>query len=268
MNGVTTDAKNTVFCTECGIVNDDATTLLYENQETIDRQAHELNAAKGQLKKLRSGERSMQLSPDYPKAMRVLVRWQRKCAPNTRELEGKRLEHCLARCKTYDEAELNLSVDGYARFPFIVGRGQRSHVGTPAQWRADAELIFRSATLVDQGIRLAADQVAQIPHAVLEQISWKRVRELNRKAIIEFLTQRFGRLSDFSGNGFLESPCPACDDGSGLDTPLRVSPLDAWLGYLVECRRCGLDDLRLLGMLNRRHERAREEAVQLEMAHV
>jgi len=265
MNGVTHDA-DTVFCIECGIVNEDATTLLRETQETAARQAKDLNIKDSQLKKLRNGERALQLSPDYPKAMRVLVRWQRMCAPQTRELEGKRLEHCLARCKGYDEEELNTAVDGYARFPFIVGRGQRSHVGTPAQWRADAELIFRNATLVDQGIRLAQEQEAQIPHAVLEQIPWKRIRELNRKAIIQFLTDRFGQISDFAGNGFLESPCPVCDDGSKLSTPLRVTPLDAMLAYLVECRVCGLDDRRILTMLGRARSRPREEAIQLEMA--
>ena len=265
MNGVTTN--DAIFCTDCGSVHDDATTLLAEQSRVIVKQAREINFYKGE--RSREHQDDPKRSPHYATAMRVLERWRAKCAPQTRELENKRLEYCVARCKTYPEEELNSSVDGYARFPFIVGRGQRSHVGTPAQWRADAALIFRSAELVDQGIRLASNQEAQIPHAVLEQVSWKRIRELNRRAIIVFLTERFGQLSDFAGNGFLESPCPSCDDGSGLSTPLRITPLDAWLGYLVECRVCGLDDSRIMGMLSRvARGRAREEAVQLELASV
>ena len=265
MNGVTDDA---VFCPSCGLVHDDATTLVHEQQQDILRQAHELSCQKGTITKLQNGEGTvyaMRLSPAYPAAMRVLRGWQSKCAPNTRELEGKRLEHCLARLRKYNEDELDTCVDGYARFPFLVGRGQRSNVGTPAQWRADAEMIFRTAEKVDQGIRLAQEQVTQIPHAVLEQMSWKRIRELNYRAIIGFLTERFGPpVGDL--NGFRSSPCPNCDDGRALATPLRITPLDMVLSYLVECASCGLNDSRILPMVAKRFRAERVEVAQLELA--
>ena len=153
--------------------------------------------------------------------------------PSTRELEGRRLDNCFARLERHTEADLNLAVDGYSRFPFIVDKGRRSAFGTPSQWRADAELIFRDAEHVKQGMDLAQNQVAYVPHLLLEQISWRRIEDLNRKLLIAFLTECFGAPTDF-GSGWLESPCPRCDDGQAVNIPLRFVPADTDLNYIAQ----------------------------------
>ena len=270
MNGLRDDGL--VFCTNtaCGMVHDDATTLLRELQDKIEDYRKELE---GKLKKIRLLEReqhsAIRRHPNYEVAMRVLVRWQELCAPSTRELEGRRLDNCFARLKHHTEADLNLAVDGYSRFPFIVGKGRRSAFGTPSQWRADAELIFRDAEHVKQGMDLAQDQVAYVPHLLLEQISWRRIKDLNRKLLIAFLTECFGAPTDF-GSGWLESPCPRCDDGQAVNIPLRIVPADTDLSYIAQCSHCDISDLHLLQMAAARktHAAAPEEAVQLELLSV
>jgi hypothetical protein len=198
------------------------------------------------IQRLRTGDEYQAAhSPYYETAMRVLNRWRRVLAPGARELGGKRLVHCVARLNgNYSELELDHAVDGYGHFPYIVNK-QRSPIGRPTQWCADAEFIFRNAKNVEQGWRLAEQQTAQIPPSVLETVSWRYVRDLNRRAIVVYLTECFGRPLD-DGNGYLDSPCPRCDDGRGVVMRLRIAP---GLSYLANCSNCGLSDVQLLEMI-------------------
>jgi hypothetical protein len=269
MNGLSDEGL--VFCTACGTVHDDATSLFKEQGEKIEDYRLDLEGKRRKIKVLEGDTRQRsQNHPKRPVALRVLTRWRDLCAPGVKELEGRRLDNCLARLKYFSEADLNLAVDGYSRFPFIVGKGRRSPFGTPKEWRADAELIFRDAEHVKQGMDLAQDQVAYVPHLLLEQVPYQRIKELNRGLVIAFLTECFGVAPTDLGSGVLESPCPRCDDGREVTCPLRIAPAHAELSYLARCSACDLNEIQLLQMAAARkaHCAAPEEAVQLEFLHV
>jgi len=260
MNGVKTDEDGrpqVVFCADCGLVHGEATALLEETQAIAsEAQQHlqhieeERRIQRDRIHKLqREAYERAKNSAHYLVAREVLERWRELCHPKARELEGNhRLEHCVARLKGgYKQDELDRSVDGYARFPYVVEK-RRSPIGPPSRWYADAELIFRTPGHVNTGIRLAGEQHADIPYALLSMVPWQRVRELNRRTILSYLRRRFGGLVE--EDGYVYSPCPRCDDGTAMRTPLVVAP--ASLHYLVECRSCGLDEARLLSSLRQR----------------
>jgi len=240
--------------------------MLRQTQVDLANAEGELRTKRAQIKRLQ-GEamQAMRQSPRYPIAMRVLTRWRERCAPSAKELEGKRLENCLARLRRYSEDDLDTAVEGYARFPFVVNK-QRSPMGTPAQWFADAELIFRSGGHVNTGMRLAQDQVAQIPPFLLEQIPWQRVRQLNRAVIVRFLTWHFGAAPmQLDGNEYLSSACPRCCSKESLEMPLRIFRADStWATHVAECWRCGYTEAQLLGLIKEKRPSARAE-LQLEL---
>jgi hypothetical protein len=252
-----------VVCGACGVINQEATDRLRQVEQDLENINGDLCGKRRRISILNGDSEFKAIhSPRYEPAMRVLGRWKTVCSPRTKSLHGKRIVNCVARLKDYDEGDLNQSVDGYARFPFVVDR-RRSHVGLPAQWKADAELIFRNSSFVDQGIRLAQQEVATIPRILLEQISWRRVRELNRQLIVRYLTEQFSR--PFQDGNSLYSPCPRCDDGSRVSAPLRMTLMDIG-GSMAECSRCGLTEEHLLQMASRRRRRSSDINVQLELA--
>jgi hypothetical protein len=133
-------------------------------REDIVNLERELRSKRATIKKLKKDQNeALRADPLYPAAMSVLEHWKRTCSPSARELKGVRLENCLARLRPRCDAlgdvdkavdELKRSCDGYALKPFVVG-GRRTHEGPKDDWRADAELIFRSDRHVQQGLRIA-----------------------------------------------------------------------------------------------------------------
>jgi putative DNA primase/helicase len=114
----------------------------------------DLRGKRSQIKRLRADQdEAMRDSPQYDDAIDVLKHWQSVCAPNAKELTGKRLENVLARLKAYEPAELKRAASGYALKPYVVN-GRRTHDGGKSDWRADAELIYRDAGHVDTGLRI------------------------------------------------------------------------------------------------------------------
>jgi hypothetical protein len=159
-------------CSDCGVLNE----TVLERLATRDRQIEqldedcrnlerELRAKRSQIKHLRSEQdASFKNDPHFEAAKRVLEHWRTTCHPNAKELSGDRLKNTIHRLRgDYAEADLVKSIDGYALKPFMVG-GKRTHEGPQDAWRADAELIFRDAQHVDQGIRIAerADDLRQV----------------------------------------------------------------------------------------------------------
>lgn len=167
------DTRPSHVCGECGGVNEDAAARIAALEEQVVILSgdtalleRELRSKRAQIKRLKSDQDlALRRDPAYPSAERVLLYWQRICAPASREpVAGKRLENCLARLHgRYTEEDLKRACDGYALKPYMVG-GRRTHDGPKDDWRADAELIFRTAGHVDQGLRIAdrADDLRQV----------------------------------------------------------------------------------------------------------
>ena len=111
----------------------------------------------------------------YEDAMEVLEYWKECCAPRTRELNGKRLSHCLARFDGgYDKLLLKRSVYGYSRRPYVTEHG-RQEQGARGQRHVDARLIFSDAEHVDKGLEIAAEYEAENPKSPLEEL-WDAIR--------------------------------------------------------------------------------------------
>jgi hypothetical protein len=232
-----------VACADCGCVHQDATALVAQLRSDVANLELELRTKRRAIKGLQGDDaHKAQASPHYQTAMRVLGFWKNICLPTARELNGKRLDHCLARLTAgYDEQRLNEAVLGYSHYPFIVNN-KRSAIGEPSQWAADAELIFRSAKFVDNGIRLAHSHKVEIPASVLAQIPYRKVMECNRQAIIAFLTDRYGELLE--EDGYLYSPCPNCPNGIA---PLQIAPLGT--SWVARCTACPLTAENLLAII-------------------
>jgi hypothetical protein len=132
---------------------DEQITLL---QEVVGELGMEVGIKRSKVKELKAQQdRNLKNDPHYSDAMRVLEHWKKLCHPGAKELGGKRLENCLARLRgKYTDEQLMRSVTGYALKPYVTN-GRRSPSGAKDDWRADAELIFRSPQHVDQGIRIA-----------------------------------------------------------------------------------------------------------------
>jgi hypothetical protein len=166
-----TSARPAYVC-ECGQVNEKAhdrvtalqgqLVMLTEDIANLER---DLRSKRSHIKRLQSKQDMMlREDPLHHPAMNVLNHWKATCSPKARELAGTRLERVLARLRAgYTEAELKRACDGYALQPYVVA-GKRSHEGPKDAWHADAELIFRDAKHVDQGLRIAdrADDLRQM----------------------------------------------------------------------------------------------------------
>jgi hypothetical protein len=151
-------------CPGCGTLLEDMTNLRQELADVREdlKEAHrQLGIAHMMVTKLRSEQRREQPDPRTDEALEILRYWKALCAPRTRELNGPRLKNCLARLNGhkdqddgYSAEELKECVRGYAFRPYVVN-GCRVAQGTPDQRYVDAELVFRDAKHVDQGIMLA-----------------------------------------------------------------------------------------------------------------
>ncbi len=163
------------ICGQCGGVNDDALARIraLEDQvqllgEDVVNAERELRGKRAAIKRLKADQdAALRQDPLYDIAERVLHHWQRVCAPDAREATNRaRLENCLARLRGQrSEAELKRACDGYALKPYVVNGGRRHHEGPRDDWRADAELIFRSDRHVMGGIAIA-DQADQLRTAM------------------------------------------------------------------------------------------------------
>ena len=180
--------------------------------------------------------------PKYGVAMRILNRW-RELLRSQRQGAGRQAARELSRSP---EAKPRGGPQHCSRRlqPLPV-RGQRAAI---TRWPANPVVcrrrssIFRTPQHLKRGIDLAQDQVATVPHAIVEQIPWHRVKELNRRAMMRYLTECFGQPMDFTEDGWLSSPCPRCDDGRALATPLQISNGSHDLTYVARCSHCGLAD--------------------------
>lgn len=160
-------------CEGCGQINEAAAdrirvleeqvAILQEDVENLDRD-HRRDLA--QIRRLKA-DHDARLRGDehFTAACDVLDHWQAVCSPTAREpYSPKRLEAVLARLHGgYPPATLKRACDGYALKPYVVN-GHRTHDGPKDSWQADAELIFRDAKHVDQGLRISdrADDLRQV----------------------------------------------------------------------------------------------------------
>lgn len=237
-----------VACSGCGSVNTQATEQLARLRADVANLEADLRGKRARMAEMRAEQSAAaEARPEATVALEILNEWRELCAPYTRELGGKRLDTTIARLRGgYTAEQLRQCVQGYARRPYVVGRGQRSPVGNPSQRRIDATLIFRDANHVDAGIALELElgsngHGARIPMDAIERVPWRQVQGANRRVIIRSLEREFGGGYD-DGNGFMAWPCPRCQNAPALT--LRVAPLG--LSYLAECGACGLSEQQLL----------------------
>jgi predicted Rdx family selenoprotein len=155
-----TPEHEVVFCPECGAVLAAFQELLDAKSEAI-ADLHQQNIGLlAKVSRLRGEQLDKRKSdPRFEDAQAILELWRELLSPKARDLNGKRLENVLARLKKtphskdgYVVEELMWSIRGYALKPYVVN-GRRTATGTADDWHADAELIFRDAGKVDQGIR-------------------------------------------------------------------------------------------------------------------
>jgi hypothetical protein len=158
-----------LFCPACGTIIPAIEELVEQQRNQIAELQIEVQALQAEItrkivrnraltgeqaRKVKDGQKRDRL---YPVARRVLEDWQERCMPTAREIEaGKRLENCLARLRGgQTEDDLKRAVYGYSLKPYVVANGRRSASGQPDEWRADAELIFRSPQHVQRGMAMA-----------------------------------------------------------------------------------------------------------------
>jgi hypothetical protein len=238
-----------VACVECGSVNEPATQLLNKVRQELAESERDLRAKRSQITALRSEqEEALSARPQFTDAMTVLTYWRQECMPSARELaSGDRLAHCIARLRgtrgsKYTKDDLLVSVDGYARFPYVTRRG-RAGSGTPAEWRADAELIFRSPQHVDQGIRLAKEQVHYSPES-LALVPWREARTANRRAFCLWLQHYHGAYQTYGD--LLWWPCPT----KGCDGKLWINKVNS-METIARCVVCEMNDDQLMDMVQK-----------------
>lgn len=150
---------------DCRIINSngqavEAGTLVSSLLDRIANLEHELNIKRAHIKRLKAeGDSQLKASKHYKPAVAILEYWRDLCHPEARELtQGERVRKVVARLAGgYTEEQLKECVEGYSKFPYVTDRKRRSKTGTPAQRYIDAELIFRDAKHVDQGIALAVE---------------------------------------------------------------------------------------------------------------
>lgn len=158
-----------ICCTGCGAVMD-STDLVHELQEQIQALREENFRLTRRAKDLRKqGYKQLHLHERYDEAMEVLEHWRSVCQPTAKALRGERLRKVLDRLEEgCAVAELQECADGYGAYPFLVN-AVRVAQGTPQQWNADAELVFRDDKHVRKGLLLA--QQAQMRAAAIPRIA-------------------------------------------------------------------------------------------------
>lgn len=234
-----------VACGECGSVNEPATQLLEQVREQLALAERDLRAKRSQIAALRAEQDEAYSSrPQFADAVTVLTYWREKIMPGAREIRsGDRMGHTIARLRgaagsKYTKEDLLVCVDGYAKFPYVTRRG-RAGSGLPAEWRADAELIFRSPRHVDDGMRLAKEQVYYAPEA-LSFVPWQSARLANRVVIYEWLAAHGDRMAVLP-NEVVAYACPF-DDCEGH---MHVNGVES-SGRVALCTTCNRDETTLL----------------------
>lgn len=150
-----------VACPHCGQVLGHGSVAelaahVAELQEQLHLVERELRGKRTKISRLQGDALDkLTASPHYQVARRVLAQWRRACMPNAREIESeRRLRPVINRLEGgYDEHTLNLANLGYSKYPYVV-EGRRQASGPADRKFVDAELIFRDAKHVDQGLRL------------------------------------------------------------------------------------------------------------------
>jgi len=157
-------------CRSCGQVIDNARliAIIEEQKEQFEALSYLLANARRTIKKLRKEEdQSMRKSELWPAVLRVLKKWAELCYPEARELQGgERARNVFERLRAKDgfaEEQLIRCAYGYSQLPYVVN-GRRMAIGTPAQRRVDAELIYADPKRVADGLALAdeADRRKQV----------------------------------------------------------------------------------------------------------
>lgn len=217
-----------VFCVACGTIHEEATMLLEQLRRDLDGAERDLRAKRRQIAELR-GEQYAQLtaSPHYGDAMEVLEDWRLELAPKTKELGGKRLLNVIARLKggsTVDD--LKNVVRGYKLMPYVVN-GRRAQHGRPGEKKVDAELIFRDASHVDQGI-------AWVEERQQEQLALTHVTTPPAPRGSANGSGRAERIAAYTDLGFAVFPCvtgkkvPATPEGFHNATRDRERIIAYW----------------------------------------
>jgi hypothetical protein len=159
-------------CAGCGALSEDVERALAYRDSMIEQLGEdvanlerELRGKRARIKQLERNQDQQRMNePVYDAAMEVLEHWKAVLSPKARELGGKRLDSVIARLKAgYTQTELMRCADGYALKPYVVD-GRRTHDGPKDAWQADAELIYRDAKRVDNGLRIMdrADDLRQV----------------------------------------------------------------------------------------------------------
>lgn len=188
-----------LHCPACGTVLEDleaelahVRAMLAETKTYLQDTQMELTKTSVKLKAtIRDQNKKAQEGPRKAEALDVLEFWRQTCMPKARGLNGKRLENAIARLKDgYTVEQLKRAAWGYSIMPYVVDPGRRSRTGSPADWRADAELIYREPRRVDDGLRWAdmedrrlADEYEPVgEHPVTEKLVDLIERELDTDA--------------------------------------------------------------------------------------
>ncbi|HEY1437388.1 MAG TPA: hypothetical protein VGG82_07785 [Casimicrobiaceae bacterium] len=150
--------QTVIACSACGTVNDAAIAWIGDLTAEIASARVGLRRQRGEQR------RDVTADPQYTTAMEVLEYWRGICAPNTKELNGPRLEKCLARLHHgYSKHDLMRSAFGYSKRPFVVSYGKRAVAGRKDQRKVDAAFIYRDAEHVDDGLALAEQYADEAP---------------------------------------------------------------------------------------------------------
>jgi len=143
-------------------------TIIEEQKEQFEALSYLLANARRTIKQLRGEQdKSMKKHELWPVVLRVLKKWAELCYPEARELEGgERARNVFSRLVAkngFSEEQLIRCAYGYSQLPFVVN-GRRMAIGTPAQRRVDAELIYADPKRVADGLALAdeADRRKQV----------------------------------------------------------------------------------------------------------
>lgn len=246
LRAASADARPIHICAACGVVSEDVLQAIAVRdeqiavlQDDVANAERELRSKRAQLKRARADQNALiRDDPNYDKAMDVLAHWKAVCAPAARELGGKRLDNVLARLRgRYTPEMLKQAADGYSFRPFVVNR-TRAASGKPDEWYADAELIYRTASHVDTGIRIAKTELLPKARPVVSTIA--EAREL----ILDELDSRFPATSIYDPQmEWWSAVCPVCV--KGLTLKIRTNSIMPWLW----CEGCASDPKKIVKSL-------------------
>ena len=135
----------TIYCYECGVVNEEATELYKLKDEALRDAERELQTKRAQIRRITaSRKKQREADPHYTECMMVFDYWRLRIAPTAKEFDEKRWNAVHARIAgghTVDH--IKRAIDGVRLRPYIVD-GKRSSQGEGTQKFADLELICRS----------------------------------------------------------------------------------------------------------------------------